>query len=429
MAKRVILPILHDGQKYAHSLILKNRITILRCGRRFGKTELLKAIGCNYAVRGHYAAYFAPNYKLVTPFYKQSKIILKEEIYSANQTDGMIETIRGGQLECWTLENEDAGRSRKYHVAMIDEASLCKGEKIFETYEKAIMPTLLDYNGGIIIAGTPKGVVPGDFFYEVCNDKERYGAKEIWLPTRVNPLMTKNKLDALRAITHPLVWEQEFEAKFVDWRGVRFFDIEKMQVDGKCIQMPEKVDYIVAVIDSATKTGKDHDGTGVLFAAFTRNGGICPLALLDYDLVQIEGSLLETWLPTVFDKIEYYSKLCGARYASPGVFIEDKSSGMILLQQGKRRGWKVTPIDSKLTSVGKDERAISVSGYIWRGMVKLTQNIYDKMVTFKERKRNHFLTQITDFKIGDKDAAKRADDLVDSLTYTIAITLGNSKGF
>ena len=42
--------------------------------------------------------------------------------------------------------------------------------------------------------------------------------------------------------------------------------------------------------------------------------------------------------------------------------IEDKNSGTILLQQALRRGMPAQAIDSKLTAVGKDERALNVSG-------------------------------------------------------------------
>ena len=88
-----------------------------------------------------------------------------------------------------------------------------------------------------------------------------------------------------------------------------------------------------------------------------------------------------------------------------------------------------TPIDSKLTAVGKDERAISVSGYVYRGMVKLSQNALEKVVTYKGVTRNHFTSQVLGFRIADKDAGKRADDLVDCFTYGISIALGNEEGY
>jgi len=36
---------------------------------------------------------------------------------------------------------------------------------------------------------------------------------------------------------------------------------------------------------------------------------------------------------------------------------------------------------------------------------------------------NHLLHQITTFRIGDKDAARRADDALDCFTYGVAIAL------
>jgi hypothetical protein len=41
----------------------------------------------------------------------------------------------------------------------------------------------------------------------------------------------------------------------------------------------------------------------------------------------------------------------------------------------------VHPIDSKLTAMGKDERAISVSGYVHRESVKYTGQAFEKMVS------------------------------------------------
>lgn len=81
------------------------------------------------------------------------------------------------------------------------------------------------------------------------------------------------------------------------------------------------------------------------------------------------------------------------------------------------------------TAAGKDERAINASGPVFRGEVKFSRHAYDKTVTFKDTTRNHMVSQVVGFRIGDKDAAKRADDLLDTLTYAVAITLGNSEGF
>jgi hypothetical protein len=109
--------------------------------------------------------------------------------------------------------------------------------------------------------------------------------------------------------------------------------------------------------------------------------------------------------------------------------IEDANSGSVLIQQAVRRNWPAYAIESKLTSMGKDERAISVSGYIYRGMVKLSRQAYEKQTVYKETSRNHFLGQVVGYKVGDKDAARRSDEFVDCLTYGCIVALGNEDGY
>ena len=83
---------------------------------------------------------------------------------------------------------------------------------------------------------------------------------------------------------------------------------------------------------------------------------------------------------------------------------------------------------AKLTSAGKDARAINASGPVFRGDVKLSRHAYDKIATFKGTTRNHMVSQIAGFRIGDKHASTRADDLLDTFTYAVAITLGDQEG-
>jgi hypothetical protein len=277
------------------------------------------------------------------------------------------------------------------------------------------------------VFSTPNGNSDDNFFHKVCTDP-KLGFKEFHAPTITNPYVTAEELEKLRLRNHPLVFKQEYLAEFVDWTGVQFFSLESLLVDRKPVVYPLHVDGVFATIDSATKTGKEHDGTAVCYWAVSKHVGH-PLVLLDWDIVQIQGDLLETWLPTVFQQLEFLAKVTKARAGSVGALIEDKNSGTILIQQAQRRGWPAQAIDSKLTSLGKDERAISVSGYVYRGEVKLSQHAYDKVVTFKEQSRNHLLTQVLNFKIGDKDASKRADDLADTFMYGVAIALGNHEGF
>src|ERR1700682_5963707 len=168
----------------------------------------------------------------------------------------------------------------------------------------------------------------------------------------------------------PLVYQQEYLAEFVDWSGVAFFSREKLLDQGQPVPYPRACESVFAVIDTASKTGTDNDATAVSFFALNRQPGSFPLVILDWDIAQIEGAILETWLPSVFQRLEELARLCRARAGSIGGFIDVKNSGTILLQQAQRRGMLVHAIDSKLTAMGKDERAINVSGYVHRGEVK-----------------------------------------------------------
>jgi hypothetical protein len=150
--------------------------------------------------------------------------------------------------------------------------------------------------------------------------------------------------------------------------------------------------------------------------------------ILDWDVAQIEGALLETWLPSIFKRLEELAQQCRARFGSVGAHIEDKNSGTILLQQSLRREMPAHAIDSKLTAMGKDERALSVSGYVYRGEVKYTDHAYNKVTGHKGRTKNHLVDQIENFRMGDKDN-KREDDLLDTFCYGIALSLGDAKGF
>ena len=226
----------------------------------------------------------------------------------------------------------------------------------------------------------------------------------------------------------PLVFQQEYKADFVDWSGFAFFDLQKMLVNGEPIDFPPLCEGVFAVVDTATKTGKDHDGTAVVYFAIVGPVGRRSLVILDWDIVQIEGSLLDVWLQTVFQTLDAFTKEIKCRAGSIGAFIEDKNSGMVLIQQALRHGWPARAIDTKLTSVGKDERAISVTTYVYQGLVKFSRRAYDKTTTYKGTTRNHLRAQVVGFRIGDKEAT-RQDDASDCFCYEIALSLGNQEGF
>jgi hypothetical protein len=443
----ITLPRLHEGQWQAFWALQPHRFKALRCGRRFGKTEFAKAWIGQGLVQGEVCAWFAPQHMTSHEVHRDLTKMFEPFLESSSRTPPVIRLPNGGRLDFWSLENSIVARGRGYQRVVIDEAAFAKDgdnrseDSMMALWEKGIKPTLFDYGGEALVCSNSAGRNPDNFFYNICTDPQ-YGFHEFHATTLDNPLLPKRGgnesvegwlarrarfHDDLRKDNDPLVYAQEYLAEFVDWSGVAFFSREKLLVDSQPLPLPARCDVVFAVIDTASKTGTDHDATAVTFFAYDTLGKIS-LSILDWDVVQIEGAMLETWLPQVFTRLEELARLCRARRGSIGAFIEDKNSGTILLQQALRRQMPARPIDSKLTAMGKDERAISVSGYVHRGLVKYTDRAFEKTVIYKRRSRNHLLDQVESFRIGDR-GSDREDDLLDTFCYGIALALGNGEGF
>lgn len=438
---------LHSGQAEAYWALTSSRFKALRCGRRFGKTDFAKIwIGQGLA-QGWECAWFAPQHMTWAEVYPEMANTLRPILDTSSKASAVMRMKTGGRLDFWTMENGIAGRGRRYRRVVIDEAAFAKDgdNKVdgsaMDIWEKSIKPTLYDYGGEALVCSNSAGKNPDNFFYNICTDPQ-YGFQEYHATTMNNPVLPKllvgetleawkkrreRFIDDLKKDNDPLVYQQEYLAEFVDWAGVAFFAREKLLDQGQPIPCPKHCDGVFAVIDTASKTGTENDATAVTFFASTRFGDF-PLIILDWDITQIEGAMLETWLPDVFHRLEELARTCGARYGALGSWIEDKNSGTILLQQAARRNWTAHPIESKLTAMGKDERAISVSGYVYRGNVKYTDHAFNKTTVYKRKSRNHLAEQVESFRIGDKDK-KLENDLLDTFCYGIAIALGNNEGF
>jgi hypothetical protein len=433
----ITLPTFHPDQVRAYEIWRANKYVAGRCGRRWGKTDMAKTIVADYMLKGRSVGWFAPSYKIMSEAYTDIAMTLAPIIphrSGASKTEGVIRTITRGRTDFWSLENERAGRSRKYHMVVIDEAAFAKATLV-DIWNQAIEPTLLDYSelpcgGRCLAVSNTNGKAEDNFFYMICeSQKEKYGFVQFHAPTRNNPFMSKESLAVLEREKHPLVWQQEYLAEFVDFSGASFFQKDKLLVDGKPVPCPVGVEQVFAVIDTAVKEGKEHDATAVSYWAimpawFEDYRMVC----LDWDLASIDGAMLEAWIPGVYARLEFFAKQCKAVYGSTGVNIEDAQSGSILLQQCKARGWAAEPLPAELTQAGKDGRAINASSPVWRGDVKFSEDAYAKEMTYRDTNRNHMLSQISTFRMGDKDAARRSDDLLDTFTYAIAITLGDSEG-
>ncbi len=200
----------HSGQ--IKVLSEAKRFNVLDCGRRWGKSSLAVNLLCEPALDGHPVAYFAPFYKLLEGTYKELYSVLNT-VTSKKHENQFIELVTGGSIEFWSLENPLAGRSRKYKVAIIDEAAF--NRNLWQSWTEAIRPTLTDLKGSAWFMSTPKG--KNDFYKLWMRGQTGEPDWMSWqMPTITNPFIDAAEIESARRDLPELAFKQEYLAEFND---------------------------------------------------------------------------------------------------------------------------------------------------------------------------------------------------------------------
>ena len=253
----------------------------------------------------------------------------------------------------------------------------------------------------------------------------------------------ETELARIRSVVGEYVWGALYQQDPRP-RGASFFNIDDLLVpaggdlvgaDGNPLMvpvpMPDRCDAVYVTIDTAIKAGQKHNSTAAIWWSYNSLLQKAPVNILDWTIVQIEGADQADWLPQVHARGEELAVQCGARRGYAGAMIEDKATGTVLLQQSanlRDRGQNAPayPIDSKLTAMGKEERAIAASPYVIAGDVKITDEAYNKTCVLKGRSANHFIVQWSGFRLGSKETDGL--DLLDCGTYGVLMGRGSNSG-
>jgi phage FluMu gp28-like protein len=138
-----------------------------------------------------------------------------------NQQKHFIELINGAVVECWSLDDPDAGRGRAYRTVIVDEAALVQN---FErAWQESVRPMLTDYQGAAWFLSTPKGIA--NYFHTLYQRGQDPGSPEwaSWqMPTATNPYILGSEIEAAKGDLTDLAFAQEYLAQFVTWAGQVF---------------------------------------------------------------------------------------------------------------------------------------------------------------------------------------------------------------
>lgn len=130
------------------------RFNVLKCGRRFGKTEITKELAVQTALDGFPVGYWSPTYKDMNKVWDTLKDTLYNVTRKKDEQLKQIKLITGGSIDFWSMEDPNNGRGFAYKRAIIDEAE--KSHKLKESWEQVIRATLVDMNGDAWFMSTPK---------------------------------------------------------------------------------------------------------------------------------------------------------------------------------------------------------------------------------------------------------------------------------
>lgn len=211
--------LLHEGQQRV--IEAARRFNVVACGRRFGKTTMGLALayyGAPFAPGGlsqrFDVGWFASQYKYLDEAWRAAKGFLRPMIARIDSQMHRIELHNGAALDFWTLVDPDAGRGRKYGLAIVDEAS--KAPNLELAWTEAIRPTLTDYAGGAWFFSTPKG---RNYFWQLYVGAEK-PPQGTWAahhaPSAANPYLPHAEIEAARLELPERVFAQEYLAAFLE---------------------------------------------------------------------------------------------------------------------------------------------------------------------------------------------------------------------
>jgi len=213
----------HSGQLKV--LSEAKRFNVLDCGRRWGKSALAVNLLSESALDGHPVAYFAPFYSLLSGTFKELYSVLNT-VTTRKHDNQFIELATGGSIEFWSLENPIAGRSRKYKVAIVDEAAF--NRNLWQSWTEAIRPTLTDLKGSAWFMSTPKG--KNDFYKLWMRGQTGEQDWMSWqMPTVTNPHIDPSEIESARRDLPELAFAQEYLAEFND-NVANPFGLDKIRI-------------------------------------------------------------------------------------------------------------------------------------------------------------------------------------------------------
>tara|TARA_R110002074_G_scaffold5353_3_gene26360 strand:- start:2435 stop:3685 length:1251 start_codon:yes stop_codon:yes gene_type:complete len=218
---------LHAGQ--AKVWRSKSRFKVIVAGRRWGKTQLAKtAIIKKSSIPKRLIWYVAPSYPMAKDIMwpELLETIPRRWIYKINHTKMSIRLVNKTTIMLKGADNPDSLRGVGLDFVVLDEFQ----DMHYDTWRKAIRPTLATTGGECMFIGTPKSHNHLYELYMLGQNKNLTKANrwESWQFMSIDsPFVPQSEIDEARTELDTKSFKQEFEASFEEAGGRVYYPFKR----------------------------------------------------------------------------------------------------------------------------------------------------------------------------------------------------------
>lgn len=209
----LVIPRPHEHQRQI--MDGASRFNVIACGRRFGKTTMGTELIAQ--VIKYPSAWFAPSYKMLLEVWREFDRVFAPIVAHRSAQERRLEFYGGGHIEFWSLQDENAGRGRKYKRIIVDEAGFVR--YLWDIWNASLRPTLADMQGDAFFPGTPKGRNDYWRLYQLGVDPTETEWRSFQKPGYLNPHVPASEFEAMKRSLPERVYRQEILAEFLEDGG------------------------------------------------------------------------------------------------------------------------------------------------------------------------------------------------------------------
>lgn len=202
-----------------------SRFKVMVCGRRFGKTQALKAeiIKQAFSLPNQVVWYVAPTYKQAKRLMWEElkKIIPAPFIRKKSEVELIIDLWNGSQIALFGVDKPDGLRGSGINLLCMDEYQDFR-PRIFDDI---LYPLIVDRRGRVVVAGTPKSY---NLLYELYLRGfdpawKKHGWRSWQFVTADNPFIARDEIEQAERNLDPKSFKQEFLASFETMEGKVYY--------------------------------------------------------------------------------------------------------------------------------------------------------------------------------------------------------------